>query len=363
MVQILTDSSKTEIIKQSITIEGKEYLAEDISNGLFGNIYQGPNKNEIEAFLSDWYNEREKITIFTSGSTGKPKPINVRKSQMINSAVITCNFLNLTKGDKALLCMPLNFIAGKMMVVRAIVASLDLYIVEPSGHPLEKVNENFDFISMVPLQVYNSMQIYSEKIKLKNAKILLIGGGLISNIIENELKDFPNMVFASYGMAETLTHIALRRVNGENPSQSYTPLPSVHVSLSEDNTLVINAPLVNDEVLITNDIAEIKSDGSFIILGRKDNVIVSGGIKIQVEKLESILEKFINVPFAISSVPDPKFGEVVVLVIEKMIDTSLLFDNLSPREKPKKVILINKIPLTESGKINRIELKKIINNH
>lgn len=361
MVQSLTDSSKTEIIKQSITIEGREHLAEDILNGLFGNNYNGPNKNEIEAFLLDWFNEKADISIFTSGSTGKPKPINVRKSQMIKSAAITCNFFNLTKGDKALLCMPLNFIAGKMMIVRAIVADLDLYIVEPSGHPLEKVYENFDFISMVPMQVYNSLQVFSEKVKLKNAKNLLIGGGSISNEIENELKDFPNKVFASYGMAETLTHIALRRVNGENPSQSYTPLPSVNVSLSEDNTLVIYAPLVNDEVLITNDIAEIKSDGSFIILGRKDNVIVSGGIKIQVEKLESILENFIKVPFAISSIPDPKFGEVVVLVIEKMIDTTILFDNLSPREKPKKVILTKKIPLTESGKVNRIELKKIIN--
>lgn len=361
MVQSLTDSSKTEIIKQSITIESRDYLAEDILNGLFGNIYQGPNKNEIEAFLLDWFNDSENITIFTSGSTGKPKPINVRKSQMINSAAITCNFFNLTKGEKALLCMPLNYIAGKMMIVRAIVAGLDLHIVEPSGHPLEKCYENFDFISMVPMQIYNTLQVFSEKIKLKNAKNLLIGGGSISNEIENELKDFPNRVFASYGMAETLSHIALRSVNGKNSSQSYTPLPSVKVSISDENTLVIDAPLVNDNKIITNDIAEIESDGSFIILGRKDNVIVSGGIKIQVEKLETILDNYIKIPFAISSIADPKFGESVVLVIEKLVDTTFIFNNLPPSEKPKKVILIKKIPLTESGKINRVELKRIIN--
>ena len=348
---------QTDISKQTITIEGRTYSAKEIIEGIPLYDHGSPGLNK---FLEDWFNDSEEITIYTSGSTGQPKPINVKKMHMMQSASITCGFFNLKSGDKVLLCMSMNFIAGKMMVVRAIVAGLDLYPIEPSGHPLSSSETCFQFASMVPLQIYNSLQIDSEMEKLKRIGILLIGGGAIDSNLETALKDFTNKVYVSYGMTETLSHIALRRINGSEASLSYTPLPFVTISLSKENTLVINAPMVSDKILTTNDIAEINKDGSFRIFGRKDNIINTGGIKVQAETLETILGKYIKTPFAISSLPDKKFGEIIVLVVEQTIDKLLYSKHLPTYQRPKKIIQVTKIPLTESGKINRSALKKII---
>ncbi|MDD4920894.1 MAG: AMP-binding protein [Bacteroidales bacterium] len=347
------------IENRHILIEGKSFSAGDISMVIKDGGY--PNFHlELFRFLEDWFDPSEEITIHTSGSTGKPKPMVVKKKFMLQSARITCAFLGLKPHDKILLCMPLSFIAGKMMVVRALVAGLDLYPVVPSGHPLKETDRTFDFASMVPLQIFNSLQDPIETARLKKIGILLIGGGVISPSLEKALFDFPNAVYASYGMAETLSHIALRRVNGPGASLNYTPLPSVSLSLSEKGTLIIDAPLVSDKKLITNDMAEIDPDGTFRILGRKDNVIVTGGLKVQTETLEAILSNFVQVPFAISSLPDPKFGEIIVLAVEQPIDEGLLARHLPSYQIPKRIIQIEAIPRTESGKINRTALKKIL---
>jgi O-succinylbenzoic acid--CoA ligase len=157
----------------------------------------------------------------------------------MQSAQLTCSFLNLKKGDSALLCMPLNYIAGKMVVVRALIAGLDLYAVTPSGNPLKDLHQEFSFAAMIPLQVFNSLQSDTEKLRLSNIKNLIIGGGSIDPQIEEAVKNFPHKVYSTYGMTETLSHIALRQLNGEKTSDRYFPFDSVALSVSEDNALII----------------------------------------------------------------------------------------------------------------------------
>jgi o-succinylbenzoate---CoA ligase len=318
---------------------------------------------ELFSFLVDWFNDSEEMTVQTSGSTGEPKPIRVRKSQMMDSARSTCELLSLKPRDSALLCVSISFIAGKMMVVRALVADLDLYLVLPNGYPLQHADRNYRFAAMVPMQIFNSLQIAEEREHLRRIGVVLIGGGSISSKLENALVDFPNAIYATYGMAETLSHIALRRINGSEASEYYTPLPNTKISLNEDGCLIIDAPMVNDYLLITNDRAEIRADGTFRILGRQDNVIITGGMKVQAEVLEEFLNDFIDQPFAVTSIPDDKFGEIIVLAVEGSINEALLAqtlhaENLPSHQFPKKIVQLEVLPRTESGKINRSELRQ-----
>ena len=340
----------------------------------------------LEEFLSEWHNDSPTLTVHTSGSTGTPKPMLVEKRRMEASARITCSFLGLKEGDTALLCLPLDYIAGKMMVVRALTCGLRLISTEPSGHPLAPsnsslftlnsslftLNSSLSFAAMVPLQVWNSLQVPEERERLMQIRHLIIGGGAIDEELERQLKDFPNAVWSTYGMTETLSHIALRRLNGPEASGWYTPFEGVSVSLNEDHCLVIDAPAVHDGPLVTNDIAEIKAQThpqpipagrgentprlSFRILGRKDNVICSGGIKIQAEEVERLLRPHLNVPFCITRKKDPRLGEAVVLLTEAPDADSLrpLCEQVLPRLwKPRHYISVDHIPLTPTGKIAR----------
>ena len=296
----------------------------------------------------------------------------VEKRRMLASARRTNDFLGLKAGDTALLCMSLDYIAGKMMVVRALERHLELICVEPSGHPLAgmKQRDCVTFAAMVPMQVYNSLQVPEECERLKQIKHLIIGGGAIDDGLAEELKTFPNHVWSTYGMTETLSHIALRRLSGPEASKWYTPFPSVCVSLNEEGCLVIDAPEVCGERLVTNDIAELATQrGSscvpsvasgkaerpsvtFRILGRKDNVICSGGIKIQAEEVERMLCPHIRVPYLISKRPDEKFGEVVVLLTEGDVETAkTVCEAVLPKyQRPKAYVHVGQIPLTETGK-------------
>ncbi|WP_321519756.1 AMP-binding protein [uncultured Bacteroides sp.] len=348
-----------DIQKQSLTLDGVTYSHEEILSFL-------KDKSEycgLYTFLFQWFDGDTHIKVHTSGSTGKPKELVVRKEQMMQSARLTCEFLNLRKGDTALICMSMDYIAGKMMAVRALIAGLDLHFMASCGHPFEKLDKPFRFVAMVPLQVFNSLQIPEERERLKQTEILIIGGGTIDPLLEEELKDFPSEIYCTYGMTETLSHIALRRISGQEASLSYRPFSSVNLSLSPEDTLVIDAPLVSDERLVTNDIAEIHADGSFDILGRKDNTINSGGVKIQIEQVEAKLKPLLNTPFAVTSQSHPKFGEIVVLLVVPPVNTEILKDEmaklLSPYQMPKKIILVDAIPQTESGKISRAKVKEM----
>ncbi|WP_363928379.1 AMP-binding protein [Paludibacter sp.] len=322
-------------------------------------------ERELFAFLQAWWNDSPTLTVHTSGSTGTPKNIVVEKERMMQSAITTCTALGLQHGDKALLCLPVRYIAGKMMVVRSLVAGLDLYTVAPNGHPLATIPNDliFDFAAMVPLQVFNSL--LNDKTALGTIKNGIIGGAAIDPEMEMKVAELPNAWYSTYGMTETLSHIALRRLNGTTRSETYRPVNNVNISLSEDETLTIDAPRICPEKIVTNDIARLLPDGSFEILGRKDNVINSGGIKLQTEQIERKLAQILDVPFCITSAPDPKLGEKLVLLIEsKEISKQDLLNKISCHlgvyETPKHIIAVDKIPMTPNGKIDRKAAKDMV---
>lgn len=321
----------------------------------------------LEDFLSEWNNDGDRVLVHTSGSTGKPKPMLVEKKRMLNSARITCDFLGLKPGDSALLCMSLDYIAGKMVVVRSIERHLHLISVSPCGHPLKDVNEEITFAAMVPMQVYNTLQVSEERERLSRIKHLIIGGGAIDEALEQELKALPGdiSIWSTYGMTETLSHIALRRINGAEASEWYQPFDSVHISQTDEGCLVIDAPQVCAEPLVTNDIVEIESyiynkveKLRFRIKGRKDNVICSGGIKIQIEEVEALLKPYLEKPFMIAKKKDGKFGEIAVLLTEdeEIQKVEATVRRLLSDHKywiPREYLHVNQLPLTETGKPKR----------
>lgn len=344
----------------------------------------------LEDFLSEWNNGSDRVLVHTSGSTGKPKPMMVEKKRMLNSARITCDFLGLKPGDSALLCMSLDYIAGKMVVVRSIERHLHLISVSPSGHPLKNidlkdvngkdVNGEITFAAMVPMQVYNTLQVPEERERLTHIRHLIIGGGAIDASLEKELQALPGniAIWSTYGMTETLSHIALRRINGAEASEWYQPFDSVKISQTEEGCLVIDAPLVCAETLVTNDIVEIESyiynkveKLRFRIKGRKDNVICSGGIKIQIEEVEALLKPYLEKPFMIAKKKDEKFGEIAVLLTEdddlKKVEATIRRllsgksddSNKSSESKshkywiPREYLHVDHLPLTETGKPKR----------
>ena len=339
----------------------------------------------LEDFLSEWNNDSDRVLVHTSGSTGKPKPMMVEKKRMLNSARITCDFLGLKPGDSALLCMSLDYIAGKMVVVRSIERHLHLISVSPCGHPLKDidlkdVNGEITFAAMVPMQVYNTLQVPEERERLTHIRHLIIGGGAIDASLEKELQALPGniAIWSTYGMTETLSHIALRRINGAEASEWYQPFDSVKISQTEEGSLVIDAPLVCAETLVTNDIVEIESyiynkveKLRFRIKGRKDNVICSGGIKIQIEEVEEFLKPHLEKPFMLAKKKDEKFGEIAVLLTEdedlKKVEATIRRllsgksddSNKSSESKshkywiPREYLHVDHLPLTETGKPKR----------
>ena len=344
----------------------------------------------LEDFFSEWNNDNDRVLVHTSGSTGKPKPMMVEKKRMLNSARITCDFLGLKPGDSALLCMSLDYIAGKMVVVRSIERHLHLISVSPSGHPLKDINlkdangkdinGEITFAAMVPMQVYNTLQVPEERERLTHVRHLIIGGGAIDASLEKELRSLPGniAIWSTYGMTETLSHIALRRINGDEASEWYQPFDSVKISQTDEGCLVIDAPLVCAETLVTNDIVEIESyiynkveKLRFRIKGRKDNVICSGGIKIQIEEVEALLKPHLEKPFMIAKKKDEKFGEIAVLLTEdediKKVEATIRRllsgksddSNKSSESKnhkywiPREYLHVDHLPLTETGKPKR----------
>ena len=319
---------------------------------------------DLNEFLAEWHNDSPTVLVHTSGSTGKPKPLLVEKRRMEASARITCQFLGLKEGDTALLCMPLDYIAGKMMVVRALTCGLRLISVEPKGCP--EWDGPVDFAAMVPLQVWNLLQQTPQR--LRQIRHLIIGGGAINDELAAALQGLPHAVWSTYGMTETLSHIALRRLNGPERSDWYTPFEGVDVSLNEEGCLVIHAPAVHDGPLVTNDIAELSPLTShllpqkFRILGRKDNVICSGGIKIQIEEVERLLHPHFHDPYMITKAPDTKLGEQVVLLTQSN-DISAIQEvcrQVLPKYwQPRKYLSVDHIPLTETGKPARAEAERL----
>lgn len=298
-------------------------------------------------FLIDWFDDKTYIEMNTSGTTGAPKLIRVEKEAMVSSALSTGDFFDLNPGNKVLHCLPVDYVAGKMMFVRSFILGLDMDFVEPNSHPLEYNDVKYDFAAMVPLQAKNSLS------KLTNIKKIIIGGVKIHKSLEQELVKLPNEIYETYGMTETITHIAAKRV-GE---RAFTVLPNVTVSSNENNCLVVHAKKINPEPIVTNDIVEIVSDKQFVWLGRFDNVINSGGIKLIPEKIEEKLSTHIPRRYFVYGQADDVLGEKVVLYVEGepiAIDEEV-FSVLDKYEKPKNIVFIPKFTVTATGKIVRKE--------
>ena len=312
-------------------------------------------EKEFGEFLLDWIDDKDTIQLMTSGTTGVSKSIMLSKQAMVNSAIATANFFDLRPGDKILHCLPSRYVAGKMMLVRAIIIGLEMDLIAPNSHLNDLLlTKNYDFTAIVPLQAENSLE------KLYQFKKIIIGGAKVSDDLALKLKKVTSEIYETYGMTETLSHIAAKKV-GE---AYFNVLEHVSISTDERNCLVVDAPSISDEIIITNDIVEILNAKQFQWIGRYDNVINSGGIKLFPEQIEAKLATQIAVPFFIASEPDEVFGNNVILVLESDNELSLpekVFDMLEKYEKPKAVYNISKFERTETSKINRTETLKKLN--
>lgn len=341
-------------VHPSFMLNGFHLDREDLLRIAYSFIKEGEEyERAVGDFIYDWFDQHPYIEIQTSGSTGAPKLMRVDKQAMVNSAVATGAFFDLVPGNKILHCLPVKYIAGKMMFVRAFILGLELDFVEPSAHPMDYNDCTYDFSAMVPLQAENSLK------KLPNVKKLIIGGAGISRKLEKALMKLPTTVYETYGMTETITHIAAKKV-GE---KAFTVLPGVTISYDDKNCLVIHAPRISDDVVVTNDLVELINENQFRFLGRIDNVINSGGIKFIPEQIEEKLSAKIHGKFMIGAIPDEKLGEKLVLVVEG--DTAIpedAFDTLEKYEKPRQIFHVPKLFETGNGKILRRETLNSINS-
>ncbi|MGB5169898.1 MAG: AMP-binding protein [Eudoraea sp.] len=336
-------------------INGHYTNREDLIEIAYSLIKEGNDEEQkVGDFLLDWLSEDDTITVTTSGSTGTPKQIVLQKIQMVNSAKATIDFFNLEEGDSALLCLSAQYIAGKMMLVRAMVGGLSLDIVPPSSDPLRFLDKSYDFCAMVPMQVKASLD------KLSQLKTLIIGGAPINTELLKKLeKSGHQNCFETYGMTETITHIALKRLSKENSDQPmpFAVLPGITIGIDNRNCLIINAPLILENSMITNDIVEMVSEKEFNWLGRYDNIINSGGIKLFPEIIEKKLGQLIPLKFFISSIPDEVLGEKVVLILEgdktDAYHEAIEKAGLSNYEKPKELFFLPKFKMSQNGKILR----------
>jgi O-succinylbenzoic acid--CoA ligase len=311
---------------------------------------ESPSERDVFAFVNELFDDSESITFFTSGSTSAPKPIEFPKSALITSGLSTNAFFGLNRDSTALLGLPLNFVAGKMMVVRALVGKFELMVTKPAANPLAALNERISFVPLTPYQVRAILNQGGED--LKRADTVLIGGGPVDPGMRKELAGFSNAFYASFGMTETLTHFALSPVSSRSEGV-FELLEGVKASTDDRGCLVVERNGITPGPVKTNDLVELTNRG-FKWLGRIDNLINSGGIKIIPERLESALENHLSAPFFIAGIPDEMLGEKAVLFVEgkEMVNLeSLRIEN--PYERPKAVVYLERFEYTESGKIKR----------
>ncbi|WP_372651063.1 AMP-binding protein [Draconibacterium sp.] len=350
-----------ELFPSHISINGQSENIKEL-------LQQKPNSEWEQSwleFIEEWYNANDFIEVQTSGSTGTPKTITLKKDFVAASALRTIRFFNLYEGDRILHCLPSRYIAGKLMTVRALIGKLDMLLVDPASDftnlPTDKP---IKFAAMVINQVTKYLALPEQ-----NIKNLLIGGSAIPKPLEEQLQQISTKCYSSYAMTETATHIALRKLNGMDKTESYQCLDDISVELDERDCIRILMPGLENGAIQTNDLSEIEDIHHFKVLGRIDNVIISGGIKFLPEQIEEKLAKDLPLPYAIGSVPDKHLGEKIILLIEGKVDGEVktIIQNhctklLSKYEQPKDIRFIEKLPRTENGKIDRKKLKMILKN-
>ena len=346
MIVINNKSYSIEFLKSQSCIEILRYDKEDWQWSIYN-------------FLVFWFDDSQTVfELKTSGSTGIPKVIKLKKKYITASAKATCHYFNLDETKSALLCLPVKSVGGMMMLARALVSEMKLTIVKPSSNPLKNIDENIDFLAMVPFQVQST---FDKNIDVwKKVDTVIIGGGSVSYALKKDIEKLKLNAFITFGMTETISHIALNKI-GEN--QLYTALENCTFSITKENCLVIKATHLGIEKLETNDIVELVNEKQFIWLGRKDNVIETGGVKILAEIIEDKIAALFDSRFFVSSLPDRLLNNKIILIVEGNCD--LTIDCLKPfldkYECPKEIYSLEKFVNLPSGKLSRKQtLQKII---
>lgn len=323
-------------------------------------------------FIGDWLRGKNLFLQKTSGSTGPPKEITITRKQITESAHRTLKALAITKGDSALVCLHTQYIAGKMMLARALEFNLKIEAIEPSSDPLQFLPEDFKncFAAFVPHQLATMLQRADRKGQLNRMKAILVGGAAVNETLSKKIKSLECPVYATYGMTETVSNIALQKLNAPDAQTCFYALPGISVTTNDQNCLVINIPEL-PELIATRDIVQLNTDKSFKILGRLDNVINSGGIKISPETIEAETERIlhhlgISKSFLLGGIPHDTLGEQLVLVMEGRplpapAEGKLLEEfrkRVKPYEVPKQFRYLPDFIYTASGKVNRSEILK-----
>jgi len=337
----------------SIKIDGVEYGAKDDFDTLiveFAGI-----RAQIFEFLKEWFSASNEITVFTSGSTGKPKKLGMNKIVMRKSAQATCEYFSLDSGSIIHLCLPVSFIAGKMMLVRGLVSGANVVVEEPVVSPMLAHPGPISFSAMTPAQVHKVLSDDQER--LNKVKNLIIGGAPVGMDLEDQLQHVETNCYSTFGMTETATHVALMRLNGTNKSDVFCAVGDVTFGIDDSMCLVINSESLGLANLITNDIVEIVDSSSFRWMGRQDHVINTGGIKVFPEQIEKKMGPILNGNFFFAAMSDDQFGEIVILLVEgkeRRLDLAVL----SKFEQPKRVYFVERFSFTGSGKIDRKKVLK-----
>lgn len=342
---------------------GLHFDFEELKEVCYSLIKEGePYEKVTGNFLIDWLNNKDYLYVNTSGSTGQPKAIKLKKQAMVNSAIATGDFFGLQPGDTALDCLPSHYIAGKMMLVRAMILGLEIDCVEPSAHPIFDYEKHYDFSAMIPLQLKHTLN-YTH-----NIKTIIVGGSKVTKPLLERIKNCTSKFYETYGMTETVTHVAVRQLQSKvlKGEEFFNALPNVSFDQDDRNCLVIKASKLVKESLVTNDIVDLKSETSFKLLGRYDNVINSGGVKLFSEQIEDKLQPVIDERFFVAGIHDNTLGEKLVLCIENPRDSkeSIMsrikqLKGLTKYEVPKEIYITDKFKETVNGKIQR---KKTINS-
>ena len=342
-------------IPPQFKLNGHGYSNEELKEVAYSLIKEGEDfEKEIGDFLLDWLSPDSELTVRTSGSTGIPIGVALKKEHMVNSARVTGEYFGLEPGDRVLLCLSTAYIAGKMMLVRAMVLGLEIDFVAPTSRPLDGVTKSYKFCAMVPLQLESSIN------RLNQIETVIVGGAPVSSQLRKLINSSSTRIFETYGMTETITHVAVRPLNHTDTNSDHNAfeiLPDISISQDDRKCLVINAPSISAEPVITNDIVELISEKEFIWLGRYDNVINSGGIKLIPEQIEKKLSALIKSRFFVSALPDAKLGQKLVLVVEgeniEGLQELIFKADLDKFQLPKEIFYVPAFKNTANGKIIR----------
>jgi O-succinylbenzoic acid--CoA ligase len=318
-------------------------------------------------FVRQWLTGTQEFGLTTSGSTGTPQPITLRRRQLEASARRTADFFDLGPGDRALVCLNCEYIGGLMMLVRGLERNMHLTIVEPHANPFEYVADDaeFDFSAFVPLQL-KAVLAAGHAPRLNQLKALLVGGAPADASLQQELKPLTVPVWLTYGMTETCSHVALRRLNGPTATASFRVLSGIAAGQDERGCLTLRGDVTDDELIITNDQVHLLDAHTFEWLGRADFVINSGGVKVPAEKVELVLDVALaELGTArrcfVAGLPDERLGQAVTAFIEgpalaaaleKQLQ-ELLAKRLGRFEQPRQLRYVPEFKTTATGKLDR----------